>query len=75
MRWCASAWNWPEPAIICRPADLDYHEIFPVAQKATERACWAMPEELRTAVSNLLDNAVKYSPDGVHISVELRCSR
>jgi signal transduction histidine kinase len=29
------------------------------------------PEELRTAISNLLDNAVKYSPDGVHISVEL----
>jgi signal transduction histidine kinase len=29
------------------------------------------PEELRTAVSNLLDNAVRYSPDGVHISVEL----
>ena len=29
------------------------------------------PEELRTAISNLLDNAVKYSPDGVHISVDL----
>ena len=29
------------------------------------------PDELRTAVSNLLDNAVKYSPDGVHIAVEL----
>ena len=30
------------------------------------------PDELQTAVANLLDNAVKYSPDGVHITVELR---
>jgi signal transduction histidine kinase len=29
------------------------------------------PEELHTAVTNLLDNAVKYSPGGVHITVEL----
>jgi signal transduction histidine kinase len=29
-----------------------------------------IPEDLRTAVLNLLDNAVKYSPNGVHI----RCS-
>ena len=29
------------------------------------------PEQLRTAVSNLLDNAVKYSPEGVRILVEL----
>lgn len=29
------------------------------------------PDQLRTAVSNLLDNAVKYSPGEVHISVEL----
>ena len=29
-----------------------------------------IPEDLRTAVLNLLDNAVKYSPNGIHI----RCS-
>jgi two-component system, OmpR family, sensor histidine kinase SenX3 len=29
-----------------------------------------IPEDLRTAVLNVLDNAVKYSPDGVHV----RCS-
>ncbi|MGA9527935.1 MAG: HAMP domain-containing sensor histidine kinase [Terriglobales bacterium] len=29
------------------------------------------PDELHTAVTNLLDNAVKYSPDGVHIDVEM----
>jgi signal transduction histidine kinase len=30
------------------------------------------PEELRTAVSNVLDNAIKYSPGNVDISVQLR---
>lgn len=31
----------------------------------------ANPEDLRTAVLNLLDNAVKYSPQGVHVSCRL----
>jgi signal transduction histidine kinase len=31
----------------------------------------ANPEDLRTAVINLLDNAVKYSPHGVHVTCKL----
>ena len=33
------------------------------------------PEDLRTALLNLLDNAVKYSPAGVHIRVRLSIER
>jgi two-component system sensor histidine kinase SenX3 len=33
------------------------------------------PEDLRTAVLNLLDNAVKYSPEGVHIRCRLYIER
>ena len=32
---------------------------------------WGTPEDLRTALLNLLDNAVKYSPNGVHITCRL----
>jgi signal transduction histidine kinase len=53
-------------------ADLDYREALSLSVQNDRRALvLGDAEELRTAVSNLLDNAVKYSPDGVHISVEL----
>ena len=50
------------------PETLEYREA--IQNGATVRVA-GDPEELRTAVANLLDNAVKYSPKGVHISVEL----
>ena len=62
--------------------DLEYREAASLSLQSEpspgqssqngSRACvLGDPEELRTAVSNLFDNAVKYSPDGVHILVEL----
>jgi len=52
--------------------DLDYREALPAATSAqTKTQVLGDPEELHTAVTNLLDNAVKYSPDGIHIAVEL----
>jgi len=52
-----------------RPEDLDYRESLP--QPESVRVL-GDPDELHTAVTNLLDNAVKYSPQGIHISVELQ---
>ena len=53
-------------------ADLEYRELPSLSLPGGGGACvLGDAEELRSAVSNLLDNAVKYSPDGVHISVEL----
>ena len=49
------------------PEDLTYQES--PAEPAVQ--VLGDPDELHTAVTNLLDNAVKYSPDGVHIGVDL----
>jgi two-component system, OmpR family, sensor histidine kinase SenX3 len=65
-----------------QPGDLEYRESLSLSPNSSSSSPSSSlngggarmlgdPEELRTAVSNLLDNAVKYSPDGVHISVEL----
>ena len=50
------------------PENLAYQESLPQPGGA---GVLGDPDELHTAVTNLLDNAVKYSPDGVHITVEL----
>ncbi len=50
------------------PENLDYRESLPPSGSAR---ILGDPDELHTVVTNLLDNAVKYSPDGVHIVVEL----
>jgi len=54
-----------------QPDDLTYRESLGAGANGSGARVVGDPEELRTAVSNLLDNAVKYSPKGVHISVEL----
>lgn len=54
--------------------DLAYHESSSLSSSGASGGGARVlgdADELRTAVSNLLDNAVKYSPDGVHITVEL----
>ncbi len=51
-----------------RPENLEYNESLPQSDSAH---LLGDPDELHTAVTNLLDNAVKYSPGGVHIAVDL----
>jgi two-component system, OmpR family, sensor histidine kinase SenX3 len=49
------------------PQQLNYQN----ATAGTSMQVLGDPDELHTAVTNLLDNAIKYSPDGVQITVEL----
>ena len=53
------------------PENLAYRDARPEANPQSHFQVVGDPDELHTAVTNLLDNAVKYSPDGVHIAVEL----
>lgn len=52
-----------------RAQDLEYRNAILESESAR---VLGDSDELQTAVTNLLDNAVKYSPDGVHIAVELK---
>jgi two-component system, OmpR family, sensor histidine kinase SenX3 len=52
----------PPESIILEPGNVQPHII-------------GLPEDLRTAVLNVLDNAVKYSPEGVHVRCSLTIDR
>lgn len=52
----------PPDSIVLEPVDVHPHVI-------------GLPEDLRTALLNLLDNAVKYSPEGVHVRCALAIDR
>ena len=62
----------------CIATTLSRHHIEPEAIQladvsgAVRLFVSANVEDLRTAVLNLLDNAVKYSPQGVHVKCELK---
>jgi len=52
----------PPESIVLEPGNVRPHVI-------------GLPEDLRTAILNVLDNAVKYSPEGVHVHCTLAIDR
>ena len=65
--WCASAWTWRARATIFSPRRCTSR----ARRTASRINVKADPEELRTAVSNILDNAIKYSDGNVDVSVQV----
>jgi signal transduction histidine kinase len=45
--------------------------VFSISGEKRDLTTMGNPEDLRTAVLNLLDNAIKYSPQGPHVEVTL----
>ena len=66
---CANPWTRPAPATICRRKLSAYEE----ANNGTAMRVRGSGEDLRTAVFNVLDNAIKYSGDHVDVRVRLAC--
>jgi two-component system, OmpR family, sensor histidine kinase SenX3 len=67
-----------QPLVVeCISTVLTRHHLPPEAIQLAEvpgnvrLPVWGNPEDLRTAILNLLDNAVKYSPNGVHVRCRL----
>lgn len=65
----------------CIATVLQRHHLAPEAMQLEETAgsvrlfVMGNTEDLRTAILNLLDNAVKYSPNGVHVRCRLSIER
>jgi two-component system sensor histidine kinase SenX3 len=65
----------------CIHVTLQRHSLTPESivldplPQGAELRVLGIPEDLRTAIINVLDNAVKYSPEGVHIRCSLTITR